>query len=78
MLKHFKRLCSNLRLILWHNILNQILVELGHAIVNSSKRIQDRLVIQDRWYLDEVFIKINSVLHYLWQAVNQNSVEIDI
>jgi len=32
----------------------------------------------DTWYLDEVFIKINSVLHYLWRAVDQDGDEIDI
>ncbi|MBE3658142.1 hypothetical protein BOO92_15795 [Vibrio navarrensis] len=30
------------------------------------------------WYLDEVFIKINGVLHYLWRAVDQDGDEIDI
>jgi putative transposase len=28
--------------------------------------------------LDEVFIKINGVLHYLWRAVDQDSDELDI
>lgn len=32
----------------------------------------------DTWYLDEVFIKINGVLHYLWRAVVQDGDEIDI
>ena len=32
----------------------------------------------DTWYLDEVFIKINGALRYLWRAVDQNSDEIDI
>ena len=30
------------------------------------------------WYLDEVFIKINDVLHYLWRAVEQDGDELDI
>jgi putative transposase len=30
------------------------------------------------WYLDEVFIKINGVLHYLWRAVDQDGDELDI
>ncbi|WP_077970311.1 DDE-type integrase/transposase/recombinase [Bartonella apihabitans] len=25
-----------------------------------------------KWHLDEVFIKINSVKHYLWRAVDHN------
>jgi putative transposase len=32
----------------------------------------------DTWYLDEVFININGVLHYLWWAVDQYGDEIDI
>lgn len=31
----------------------------------------------DSWYLDEVFIKINGALHYLWQAVDQDGDELD-
>ena len=30
------------------------------------------------WFLDEVFIKINGVLYYLWRAVDQDGDEIDI
>ncbi len=26
----------------------------------------------DKWHLDEVFLKINGVQHYLWRAVDQN------
>lgn len=32
----------------------------------------------DTWYLDEVFIRIRGVLHYLWRAVDQNGVVLDI
>lgn len=32
----------------------------------------------DKWHLDEVFLKINGVTHYLWRAVDQNGVVIDI
>ncbi|MDA7745956.1 IS6 family transposase [Psychromonas sp.] len=32
----------------------------------------------DTWYLDEVFIKINCLLYYLWRAVYQDGDEIDI
>jgi transposase-like protein len=30
----------------------------------------------DTWSLDEVFIKINGVLHYLWRAVVQDDDEL--
>jgi putative transposase len=32
----------------------------------------------DIWHLDEVFIKINGELHYLWRAVDQDGDTIDI
>jgi putative transposase len=32
----------------------------------------------DTWHLDEVFIRINGVLQYLWRAVDQNGVVLDI
>jgi len=33
---------------------------------------------RDEWYLDEVFIKINGELFYLWRAVDQDGDELDI
>ena len=32
----------------------------------------------DTWHLDEVFIRIRDVLHYLWRAVDQHGVVLDI
>ena len=32
----------------------------------------------DTWHLDEVFLKINGELHYLWRAVDQNGVVLDV
>jgi putative transposase len=32
----------------------------------------------DTWHLDEVYLRINGVLHYLWRAVDQNGVVLDI
>lgn len=32
----------------------------------------------DIWHLDEVFIRINGELHYLWRAVDQQGVVLDI
>jgi putative transposase len=33
---------------------------------------------EDKWYLDEVFIRIQGVQHYLWHAVDQDGVVLDI
>ena len=32
----------------------------------------------DTWHLDEVFIRIRGVLYYLWRAVDQHGVVLDI
>ena len=32
----------------------------------------------DKWHLDEVFIRIQGELHYLWRAVDQHGVVLDI
>ncbi|MCL1142545.1 IS6 family transposase [Shewanella gaetbuli] len=37
-----------------------------------------RGLFNSSWYLDEVFIKINGRLHYLWREVDSNGDEIDI
>ena len=44
----------------------------------SSQIRKKRGQLGDIWYLDEVFIKINGVLHYLWRAVDQDGDELDI
>ena len=48
----------------------------GNIYCNLIKKKRGQL--GDTWYLDEVFIKINGVLHYLWRAVDQDGDEIDI
>lgn len=32
----------------------------------------------DKWYLDEVLLKINGSIHYLWRAVDQDGEVLDI
>ncbi|HEY7866816.1 MAG TPA: IS6 family transposase, partial [Psychromonas sp.] len=48
----------------------------GSIYCNQIKKSRGQL--GDTWYLDEVFIKINGVLHYFWRAVDQDGDEIDI
>ena len=44
----------------------------------AAKLRKKRAKIGSKWHLDEVFIKINGVQHYLWRAVDQNGATIDI
>ena len=48
----------------------------GPEYARKLKKRQGRL--GDTWHLDEVFIKINGELHYLWRAVDQDGDTIDI
>ena len=44
-----------------------------------SHRIKkSRGALGDTWCMDEVFIKINGLKHYLWRAVDQDGDELDI
>jgi putative transposase len=48
----------------------------GSLYATRLKKQQAR--IGSKWHLDEVFIKMNGVQHYLWRAVDQNELVIDI
>ncbi len=48
----------------------------GQAFANGLRRRRPRP--GDKWYLDEVFIKINGKIHYLWRAVDQDGNVLDI
>ena len=48
----------------------------GQAYANRLRRRQARP--GDKWHLDEVFIRINGTIHYLWRAVDQHGNVLDI
>src|SRR6266403_1634237 len=51
-------------------------LKFGQTYANSLRRRAPRS--GDRWHLDEVFLKINGRLHYLWRAVDQDGDVLDI
>ncbi|WP_418953166.1 IS6 family transposase, partial [Streptomyces scabiei] len=51
-------------------------VKFGQRYANSLRRRRPRP--GDKWHLDEVFIKINGRLQYLWRAVDQTGMVLDI
>ena len=51
-------------------------IKFGNQYCNQIKKNRGQL--GDTWYLDEVFVKINGALHYLWRAVDQDGDELDI
>ncbi len=48
----------------------------GQTFANRLRRRRPRP--GDKWHLDEVFIRIGGELHYLWRAVDQDGVVLDI
>jgi putative transposase len=51
-------------------------VKFGQAYANALRRRKPRP--GDKWHLDEVFVKINGTIHYLWRAVDQDGNVLDI
>src|SRR5260221_704927 len=51
-------------------------LKFGQTYANGLRRKAPRP--GDRWHLDEVFLKINARLHYLWRAVDQDGDVLDI
>ena len=48
----------------------------GRSFANCLRRRRPRP--GDKWHMDEVFIRIQGVQHYLWRAVDQHGVVLDI
>jgi DDE domain len=48
----------------------------GQTYANGVRRKSPRP--GDRWHLDEVFLRINGRVHYLWRAVDQDGDALDI
>ena len=50
--------------------------KLGQAFANQLRC--SRAHPRDKWHLDEVVIKVNGTIHYLWRAVDQHGIVLDI
>jgi putative transposase len=50
--------------------------QFGQTYANALRRRQPRP--GDKWHLDEVYIKINGELKYLWRAVDQDGNVLDM
>ncbi|MCW2239474.1 IS6 family transposase [Azospirillum canadense] len=48
----------------------------GREFANALKRRRPQP--GDKWFLDEVFIRIRGKQHYLWRAIDQNGMVLDI
>jgi putative transposase len=59
-----------------HETVREWCHKFGQVYANGLRRKPPRA--GDRWHLDEVFLKINGRLHYLWRAVDQDGDVLDI
>jgi putative transposase len=50
--------------------------EIRHHLRQSLEAARPRP--GDRWHMDKVFIRIQGVQHYLWRAVDQDDVVLDM
>jgi len=63
-------------IIVSHKIVSQWALKFGQAFANQIRR---RLPCAgDKWHLDEVVLTIAGVKHWLWRAVDQNGMVLDI
>jgi len=61
---------------LTYETVRQWCLKFGQTYANGLRRKSPRP--GDRWHLDEVFIKINGRLHYLWRAMDQDGDVLDV
>jgi putative transposase len=59
-----------------HESVRRWCLKFGEAFASKLRRRRPRP--GDIWHLDEVFIRINGALNYLWRAVDQHGVVLDI
>jgi len=53
-----------------YETIRQWCLKITTPITRQLKKKQGKL--GDEWHLDEVFIKLNGKVHYLWRAVDQD------
>ena len=63
-------------IIVSYETIRQWCLKFSPEYARKLRKRQGRL--GDSWFLDEVFITINGVRHYLWRAVDQDGDVIDI
>jgi hypothetical protein len=61
---------------LTHESVRDWCLKFGQTYANRLRRRSPRA--GDQWHLDEVFLKINGRVHYLWRAVDQDVDVLDI
>jgi putative transposase len=63
-------------IIVSHETVRQWACKFGQQFANQIRRRLPR--VGDKWHLDEVVLKIAGVKHWLWRAVDQNGIVLDV
>jgi putative transposase len=75
-LRHVDEILAARGVVVSHETVRQWGLKFGQGIAN---RIRRRLPAPgDKWHLDEVAVKIAGVQHWLWRAVDQDGIVLDI
>jgi putative transposase len=63
-------------IVLSYETIRRRCAKFGQAYANQLR--QRRPCPGDKWHLDEVFVNINGITHYLWRAVDQHGNALDV
>ena len=59
-----------------HEAVRQWALKFGQGFANEIRRRLPRA--GDKWHLDEVVVKIAGTTHWLWRAVDQHGIVLDV
>jgi putative transposase len=63
-------------IIVSHETVRQWALKFGQSFANQIRRRLPR--VGEKWHLDEVALKIGGVKHWLWRAVDQTGIVLDV
>lgn len=75
-LRDIELLLAERGIIVTHESIRRWCSRFGQAFAAKLRRRRPQS--RDTWHLDEVYLRINGVVHYLWRAVDQRGVVLDI
>jgi len=75
-LRDLELLIAERGVVVSHESIRRWCNEFGASFASSLRRPRPKP--GGKWHLDEVFIRIRGELHYLWRAVDQDGVVLDI
>ena len=75
-LREVETILAQRGIVVSHESIRAWCLRFGRAFAHALKRRRPRP--GDKWHLDEVFLRIRGKRHYLWRAVDQDGIVLDI